>query len=163
MSSSDRRTLLLSLLALGACGFRPVYGEGEPAVAMRNRIAIDVVNGRAGFELRERLEDRLGRAGPDAPFVLSFRVETRKSSLAVTEDEGTTRESLMGTAHFTVRRRDTGQVVYRDAVRSFTAFSTTSATYPSAVAETDANVRLARALADRIAERIALTAGSWAA
>lgn len=157
-----RRGLILSLLALPACGFQPVYRDGGPASALRNRIAIDVVKGRNGFELRERLEERLGTADADAPYVLSFALRIDESGVAVTEDEGTTRENLLGTAAFTIRRFDTGAIVFKDSVRNITAYSTTSETFPSQVAETDANVRLARALADQIAERIALTAGNWA-
>lgn len=168
MSSSEpklaaRRGVVLGLLALPACGFQPVYREGTAAVALRNRIAIDLVKGRNGFELREALEDRLGIAAADAPYVLTFALNIVESGLAVTEDEGTTRENLIGTARFTVRRFDTGEIVFKDAVRNITAYSTTSETFPSATAETDANVRLARALADQIAERIALTAQDWAA
>ena len=157
-----RRSILLGLLAVPACGFQPVYRESGSAIGVRNRIAIDVVKGRNGFELREQLETRLGRADEDAPFVLTFRLDLTESGLAVTVDEGTTRENLIGIARFTVRRFDNGQILFEDTVRSVTAYSTTSATFPSAQAETDANVRLARALADQIAERIALTAGDWA-
>lgn len=159
----SRRAALLSLTALAACGFQPVYRQGGAAVALRNQIAIDVVKGRNGFELREQLENRLGRANADAPYVLTFRLAIQESGLAVTEDEGTTRENLQGTVQFTVRRFDSGDIVFQDAVRNITAYSTTSETFPSAVARTDANVRLSRALADQIAERIAVTAGSWAA
>lgn len=155
--------MLLSLFALSACGFEPVYRQGSAAAALRNRIAIDVVKGRNGFELREALEARLGVADADAPYVLTFALTISESGLAVTEDEGTTRENLIGTARFTVRRLSTGEILFQDIVRNITAYSTTSETFPSATAETDANVRLARALADQIAERIALTAGDWAA
>ena len=158
-----RRALLLSTLALPACGFQPVYRAGGTAVALQNRIAIDVVKGRNGFELRERLEERLGRADADAPYVLTFRLTIVESGVAVTEDEGTTRENLLGTAAFTIRRVDSGSIVFQDSVRNITAYSTTSETFPSAVAETDANLRLARVLADQIAERIALTSGTWTA
>ncbi|MEM7440941.1 MAG: LPS assembly lipoprotein LptE [Pseudomonadota bacterium] len=158
-----RRAALLSLTALAGCGFQPVYRKGGAAAALQNQIAIDVVRGRNGFELREHLETRLGRAGPAAPYVLTFKLTIAESGVAVTEDEGTTRENLLGTAAFTVRRIDTGAIVFKDSVRNITAYSTTSRTFPSATAETDANVRLARVLADQIAERIALTAGDWAA
>lgn len=159
----SRRALVLSLLAIPACGFQPVYREGGAAVGLQNQVAIGLVKGRNGFELRERLEDRLGRAADSAPYVLTFKLDISDSDLAVTEDEGTTRTNLIGTAKFTIRRQATQQIVYEDSVRNVTSFSTTAETYPSAVAETDANVRLARVLADQIAERIALTASGWAA
>jgi hypothetical protein len=52
-------------------------------------------------------------------------------------------------------------------VRSVTGYSApaarTSAAYATLVAEEDAEARLARTLADQIVQRLALTAGDWAA
>ena len=164
MSLFNRRIVLGLVLVggLSACGFTPVYKEGSAAADLQGQIEIDLVRGRNGFELREQLENRLGQAQSDAPYVLTFKLTFTESGLAVTEDEGTTRTNLEGTAAFTVRRQDTGDIVYEDSVRNITAFGSTSATYPSSVAERDANIRLVKALADQIANRIAITAQGWA-
>lgn len=160
----NRRNMLA--LALGAsvsaCGFTPVYKDGSAASNLHGKIDIDLVKGRNGFELRQRLEDRLGRADVGAPYVLTFKLTVTESGLAVTEDEGTTRTNLTGIAAFTIRARGTQRIVYEDQVKNITAFGSTSETYPSSVAEKDANIRLAQALADQIATRIAITANGWA-
>jgi LPS-assembly lipoprotein len=160
----NRRTVLMLALGAGvsACGFTPVYQEGTTASNLLGQIEIDLVKGRNGFELREELEDRLGRAAPSAPYVLTFKLTTTETGLAVTEDEGTTRTNLNGVAAFAVRRKDTAAVVYQDSVRNATAYGNTSETFPSAVAKRDANTRLAKALAKQIADRIAITADGWA-
>nr|WP_325249353.1 LPS assembly lipoprotein LptE [Amylibacter sp.] len=160
----NRRTVLALALSGGvaACGFEPVYKQGSTASDLRGQIAIDLVRGRNGFELRQQLEDRLGRAEPAAPYVLTFKLTITESGLAVTEDEGTTRTNLIGTAAFTVRRKDTQAIVFEDSVRNITAFGSTSETYPSSVAERDANVRLSKALANQIAQRIAISSNGWA-
>ena len=158
-----RHALLLAFGAgLSACGFEPVYKQGTKASALQGQIEIDLVKGRNGFELREVLEKRLGRASADAPYVLTFKLTTSETGLAVTEDEGTTRTNLNGVAAFTIRRKSTGDVVYEDSVRNVTGYGTTSETFPSSVAERDANTRLAKALAEQIANRIAITADGWA-
>jgi LPS-assembly lipoprotein len=153
---------LAGFASLSACGFQPVYKKGSAATNLQGRIEIDLVKGRNGFELRERLEDRLGFADADAPYVLTFKLTLTESGIAVTKDKGTTRTNLKGVADFTIRRKDTQQIVYKDSVRNVTAFGLTSATYPSSVAERDANIRMAKALADQIATRIAITANGWA-
>lgn len=160
----NRRTVLMLALGAGvsACGFEPVYKQGTTASDLQGQIEIDLVKGRNGFELREELENKLGRAVSMAPYVLTFKLTTSETGLAVTEDEGTTRTNLNGVAAFTVRRKDTGTVIYRDSVRNVTAYGTTSATFPAAVARGDANTRLAKALAVQIAERIAITSDGWA-
>ncbi len=160
----NRRTVLALALSGGvaACGFEPVYKQGSTASDLQGQIAIDLVKGRNGFELRQQLEDRLGRAELGAPYALTFKLTITESGLAVTEDEGTTRTNLIGTAAFTVRRKDTQAIVFEDSVRNITAFGSTSETYPSSVAERDANVRLAKALANQIAQRIAISSNGWA-
>ncbi len=163
MSLFSRRGLLALTGAglLSACGFTPVYKSGSAANDLRGKISIDLVLGRNGFELRERLEERLGHAGSDAPYVLTFVLKVAQTGLAVTADEGTTRFNFTGVASFTIRRSGSGEIVFEDQVKNFTAFSSTAATYPTRIAELDANVRLAQALAEQMAARIAITSGSW--
>ncbi|MCP5075515.1 MAG: hypothetical protein GY947_19765 [Rhodobacteraceae bacterium] len=159
---SRRKFLALSAVAfVGACGFEPVYKTGSAANDLRGKIAIDLVRGRNGFELRERLEERLGRAADSAPYVLTFKLKVTQTGLAVTADEGTTRFNLTGVVDFTIRNSASGEIVLQDQVKNFTAFSSTAATYPTRVAELDANVRLAQALAEQMATRIAITAKDW--
>lgn len=163
MLLSNRRKFLAlggaSLLA--GCGFTPVYKSGTAASDLHGKIAIDLVTGRKGFELRERLEDRLGYAGDSAPYTLTFTLKTTATGLAVTKDEGTTRFNLEGVASFAIKNNATGVVVFTDTVKNITAYSATSETYPSRVAELDANVRLAQSLAEQVANRIAITAKGW--
>ncbi len=160
----DRRNTLF--LALGgcisACGFKPVYKEGSTASNLQGQIEISLIKGRNGFELREELENKLGRTVSVAPYVLTLKLTISEMGLAVTEDEGTTRTSLNGIAAFTLTRRETGKVIFRDSVSNLTAYGTTSATYPSTVARRDANIRLMKALAAQIANRIAITSDGWA-
>jgi len=160
----NRRAVLMLALGLGvsACGFEPVYKKGTAAAGLQGKIEIDLVKGRNGFELREELENRLGRADASAPYVLTFKLTTSESGLAVTANAGTTRTNLTGVAAFTVRAKSTGRIVYQDSVHNITAFGTTSATYPSTVAKRDANTRLAKVLAGQIADRIAVTSKAWA-
>ena len=163
MSLYSRRKIL-ALAAAGlatSCGFEPVYKSSSAARELQGKIAIDLVRGRNGFELRERLQEQLGFADANAPYVLSFDLQVTQTGLAVTADEGTTRFNLTGVARFRVRSVATGQVVFSEQVTNLTAFSSTAATYPSRVAELDANVRLVQALAEQMATRIAITARDW--
>jgi LPS-assembly lipoprotein len=147
---------------ISACGFKPVYKEGSTASNLQGQIEISLIKGRNGFELREELENKLGRTVSVAPYVLTLKLTISEMGLAVTEDEGTTRTSLNGIAAFTLTRRETGKVIFRDSVSNLTAYGRTSATYPSTVARRDANMRLMKALAAQIANRIAITSDGWA-
>jgi len=159
---SRRNTLFLVLGAgVSACGFEPVYKQGRTASKLQGQIEIEVIKGRNGFELREELENKLGRAVSTAPYFLTLKLTTSEIGIAVTKSAGATRTSLSGVAEFTVSRKDTRIAIYRDSVHNLTAYGTTSATYSSAVASRDANTRLMKALAAQIAERIAITSDGW--
>ena len=161
----NRRHILLAAGAtplLAACGFEPVYKEGSVAAGLRGQIAISVLEGRNGFEMRERLEERLGFAADDAKYLLEYTLEVTSEDLTVSTDAEITRFNLEGLSEFTITDRITGAQVFSDSVRSFTAYSATSETYPTRVAEKDANIRLAQALAELMVTRLSITAKDWA-
>jgi LPS-assembly lipoprotein len=149
-------------LPLTACGFEPVYKQGSLAAGLQGQIVVSVLEGRNGFELRERLEERLGFAQSDAKYSLKFTLSIKSEDLTVSSDAEITRFNLEGVSAFSVTDRTTGAIVFRDSVRSFTAYSATSETYPTRVAEQDANIRLAQSLAELITTRLSITAKDWA-
>tara|TARA_R110002096_G_scaffold57509_2_gene145804 strand:- start:30086 stop:30577 length:492 start_codon:yes stop_codon:yes gene_type:complete len=161
MSYFSRRWLLLALLPLAACGFEPVYGTGTAASKMQGQIEVQVVKGRNGFELRDRLIERLAGAGVNAPYALSFTTTIVSEDLTISDDDDVTRFTLQGTTQFRVINKDSETIVYDSTVTSNTAYSATSGTYPTAIAERDANVRLNRDMADKIVTLLSITAKDW--
>lgn len=148
---------------LSACGFSPVYKQGGAASGLFNQMTVTMVEGRFGFELRERLIERLGQAAPDARYRLTFDLKIVSRDLVVNEAADIIRYNLTGVANFSVADRATNALLYRDTVKSLTAYSATSDTYPTTVAERAANIRLARSLADLMVTRMSVTAQDWAA
>ena len=53
------------------------------------------------------------------------------------------------------------KVIYTNTIVSNTAYSATAGTYPTAIAERDANVRLSRDMADKIVTLLLITAKDW--
>ena len=164
----ERRRLLLlpALMALGACGFAPLYGEGTPAAAMNGQVTVDVIEGEAGFLLRERLTERLGPAA-DPAYRLAIDLTLRQVGVALTQQNVTTRYNVIGTAAFAVTPVDGGPPVLVDEVRAITGYSAPESSAVSAfaalAAERAAGQRLAAELADRIVLRLALLAEDGAA
>ncbi|MFU8825742.1 LPS assembly lipoprotein LptE [Yoonia sp.] len=155
--SSDtptRRLFLLALLALGGCGFAPVYGESS---ALRGKIAFDTRENVVGFRLRERLEQRLGI--PDTPvYVLRAQITDRRRSLAITTAGDNTRFNVVGTVAWVLTQATTGTVVAEGSHETFTSYSATGSTTATQAAEADATARLSVALADMIVSRLLLLA-----
>ncbi|MDX8350387.1 LPS assembly lipoprotein LptE [Cognatiyoonia sp. IB215446] len=160
--SSDgisRRSALLGLLTISGCGFAPIYGESN---ALRENIAYRADDSVAGFELRGRLEERLGVAASPR-YVLSVIQRSTRRTAAITEDGDITRFNLIGTADWVLSDYATGAEIETGQVQTFTGYSATGATSATQAAEDDAARRLSVALADLIVTRLLLLSPELAA
>ncbi|QDL90868.1 hypothetical protein FDP22_03145 [Paroceanicella profunda] len=159
----SRRGLLLGLLALGGCGFRPMYGEGSPARALQGRIAVgDVTRGetpdRMTYAYRDHLRRRLGAPEGAPRYRLDSRIRVTSTGLAIAEDNATTRYNLTGVATFTLTVPGTAEPVFSGTVDSYSAYSATGSVYATRIAQRDAERRIAEDLAERVITRIAAQA-----
>jgi len=162
MSCFDRRTLLLGALALGGCGFRPLYGGGATGGPGQLFESVRVVRepGELGFRLHESLVERLRPALGTPPLVLTTDTTLQRSGLAIEDDDEVTRYNLRLTTRFTLRRtgaeRGTPPLT-EGTVRTIAAYNATAAQYATLVAERQVLRRAARETADKIVKRLAVT------
>jgi len=160
MSSYNRRTLL-TLLALAGCGFAPAYGPGGAAAALQGAIRVANPTDKTGFDLVERLEERLGRPTNTA-YDLAYTITTASVGVGITPDNAITRYNLTGSIDWTLTSRATKARVAGGRVENFASYSATGSTVAGLAAEEDAALRLMRMLADQIVTRLIATAGQWA-
>ena len=81
--------------ALAGCTFTPAYAPGGPAAALQGAVRVDSPDTKDGFDLVERLEERLGR--PSNPrFNLSYQIRTDRVGVGVTPENAITRYHLRG-------------------------------------------------------------------
>ena len=165
----SRRRLVAALaalpLALGACGFSPLYDEGSPAAGMGGRVEVGVIDGAPGLAMRERLVTRLGP--PAAPsHRLAVTLEFDTVGVALTRESVTPRFDVVGRAGFALVPVEGGPPALEGQVRAVTGVSAPDLPAATAFAvesaQRDAERRLAVLLADRILMRMALSAGEWA-
>jgi LPS-assembly lipoprotein len=161
MSLFNRRWLILGFLSLAACGFEPIYGVDKPANKIIGKIDVEVSNGRNAFELRDRLIERLGVLESDPTYLLKYRSSIKSKNLTISKDNDVTRYTLQGETNFDLVDLVSKKVIYTNTIVSNTAYSATAGTYPTAVAERDANVRLSRDMADKIVTLLLITAKDW--
>ena len=161
MSLFSKRWLLIGFLSLTACGFEPIYGEDKPANKIIGEIDVEVSNGRNAFELRDRLIERLGALESDPKYLLKYRSSIKSKNLTISKDNDVTRYTLQGETNFDLVDLKSKKVIYTNTIVSNTAYSATVGTYPTAVAERDANVRLSRDMADKIVTLLLITAKDW--
>lgn len=163
MWSPDRRHLLAALAALplAGCGFQPALAPGGPAAGLFDRIAFAAPTDRNAFDLVARLEDRLGRAGKGARYVLRYQIATEETALAITPSAAITRYNVTGSVTFRVETLD-GAELATGKVRSFTAYSATGTPVSTAAARADAYRRLMTIFADQIVTRLIASSAGWA-
>ena len=161
MSLFSRRWFLIGFLTLAACGFEPIYGVDKPANKIMGMIDIEVSNGRNEFELRDRLIERLGALESEPKYFLKYRSSIKSKNLTISKDNDVTRYTLQGETNFDLVDLASKKVIYTNTIVSNTAYSATTGTYPTAIAERDANVRLSRDMADKIVTLILITAKDW--
>lgn len=155
----SRRSILLAPLALAACGFTPAYAPGGAATKLLGTIWVQDPSDKNGFDLVERLEERLGR--PEAiRYDLNYTITTEAVGVGITTENEITRYNLKGVIDYTLTERATGARVAGGRVQSFTAYSATGSTVAGLAAEEDAAYRLMRILADQIVARLIAASAS---
>jgi LPS-assembly lipoprotein len=155
----SRRTVLLAPLALAACGFAPALAPDGPATALLGAVYVQDPSDKNGFDLVERLEERLGR--PETPrYDLAYSIATESVGVGITTDNQITRFNLKGVIDYTLTDRVTGTRVAGGRVQNFTAYSATGSTVAGLAAEEDAAYRLMRILADQITAQLIAASAS---
>ena len=158
-SQPSRRFVLLAPLALAACGFTPALAPEGPASRLLGAVYVQDPTDKAGFDLVERLEERLGR--PDSPrYDLAYTITTETVGAGFTTDNQITRYNVKGVIDYTLTDRGTGARVTGGRVQSFTAYAATGSTVAGLAAEEDAALRLMRILADQIVARLIAASAS---
>jgi LPS-assembly lipoprotein len=111
--------------------------------------------------LRERLLERLGALDGTPAYLLKYTSNIESKNLTISKDNDVTRYTLQGETDFDLVDMASKKVIYTNSISSNTAYSATAGTYPTAVAERDANVRLSRDMADKIVTLLLITAKDW--
>lgn len=161
MSSLSRRTAvaLLGLLALGACGFEPIYAD-RPGAATRalREIRVDPIPDRAGQMLRDELRRRFNPLNESSTETYRLAVGLAEETLgtAIRKDETVTRVNMSIIGSYVLRRADTGAEVAHGMVRSTNSYNVLASDFATLAAEEDARDRAVREIATAIQTRLAL-------
>ena len=159
MWSCDRRAFLLGALALpAACGFTPVYGPEGAGTRLLNALALPDPGGDNEYALNARLEERLGRAAPGAPYKLDYTLQTDAQDVGATSAGNITQVRLIGRVFYALKDAGTGAILRGHRTNAFTSYSTTGSTVATSAAKRDAEERLMVILADQMIDDLVLHA-----
>lgn len=155
----------LTSLALGGC-FRPLYGptaSGEPLAAVLASVKVEGVASpegqeRLGHYVRSELIYDLDGSGQPSPKRYSLTLETAETIQPISVDAVSGRADaaiLNGTVKFTLKSLDGKEVVLSGTARANATYSRDQQRFASVRAARDADIRVAKLLADDIKSRIA--------
>lgn len=157
----SRRTVLLSLAALGGCGFRPLYGGGSGSGpgALFGSVRVEAAKrGELPFRLREALIKNLRPARADAPLTLEVAAQVTRDGLLIEDDDEITRYNLTLVVKYRIYRGNSDGTVpplFAGEARSIAAFNATASQYATLVSEREVQARAAEDIADKIVKRLA--------
>jgi len=95
-----RHSRLAAFLALGACGFTPLYGGGDGVQANLDQVKVAPIPDRTGQELRQAIETRMQVAGNPTQqlYLLTVDYGLNAQGIGVQQDTATTRERFIANA-----------------------------------------------------------------
>ena len=103
----------------------------------------------------------MGALDVSPTYLLKYTSIIKSKNLTISKDNDVTRYTLQGETNFDLVDLASKKVIFTNTISSNTAYSATAGTYPTAVAERDANVRLSRDMADKIVTLLLITAKDW--
>lgn len=153
---------LLLALMLPACGLQPLYSGGSKgAVASTlGSIAVEPIQGKSGWLMRNALNDRLGAPQADAAqFRLVVALDDQIEGFGVRADDTVTRERRTLRARYQLISRATGETVLDATAGADAGIDVVSSEYATIASENTALENLTQRVADQIVTRLSLYAG----
>ena len=149
---------LLLAFALASCGMKPLYGtESGATKAGLATIEVAEIPGRAGWLVRNALNDRLSAAGSELPrYRLDVRLDDRLEGLGLLSDESIGRERRTLRARYQPVDLASDEIVLDASAEYDAGIDVVSSDYATIAAEETALENLAVEVADRIVTRVAL-------
>jgi LPS-assembly lipoprotein len=158
--SWSRRSLLLSPLALGACGFHPLYSEETAAVDEPALAAIRVlpIPDRLGQELELSLREALNPHGERTKtlYNLVTTLAQTRADLGIQRDASSTRGRVDVRVTITLTDAKSSKVIYTGHAQSTSSFNILTDGYAAQISEDDARTRTVRDLTVEIRTRLTL-------
>jgi LPS-assembly lipoprotein len=158
------RQILASTAALAtvACGFHPLYGTSAGGTNVASELAgvyVEPISERTGYELRNSLLDLLNSGPPGSSlYSLKLNLREREDAVILQTNTSITRYNYTLTAHYDLLPRGTATAVKSGDLTSFAAYNVAAAPflYATATAKSDAHMRAANDIAERLRIELAV-------
>ena len=147
-------------LALSGCGLQPMYAGGGNGVVAQGLAGIDVpaIEGRAGWLVRNALNDRLTAGGSSgaARYRLDVRLDDKLEGLGLLSDDTIGRERRTLRARYQLVDLSSGAILLDATAGADAGIDVVSSEYATIAAENRALENLSHEVTDRIVTQLAL-------
>ncbi|GLQ20564.1 hypothetical protein ACFFUB_00760 [Algimonas porphyrae] len=159
------RTILTLLamtaaLLLSGCGFKPVHATSAGQTSFNDiRLVVeegdDEIDRQAGFQIRQRLRDRVGTS-TQASYILTVRPSSTRIPLGLTGLDRASRFDSNLYAYWKLTEADKTEILASGTVNSATTFAADDDPYRLNATDNAARERVARDVADKLLVDLAL-------
>jgi LPS-assembly lipoprotein len=145
-------------LPLAGCGLQPMYAGGGSSAVARGLTGIQVsaIEGRAGWLVRNALNDKLMQGSEVARYRLDVRLDDQLDAFGLLRDDTVARERRTLRARYQLVEQASGTVVLDATTRADAGIDVVSSDFATIAAEQTALENLSREVADRIVTNVAL-------
>lgn len=157
MNRAPLLAISVCALALGGCGFHPLYGSGATAGALQGKFSqisvepvYDMGVANTGYDLRNALIDSLGATTGGAAYTLNAKLTVTTQGVALQNDASITRYNDTLSVTYTLTDTASGKVVTNGTETGLSSYNVVSSPYAGLVAQQDADRRVAQDIAERI-------------
>ena len=152
--------LVLALMNISGCEFRPVFGGANNAVIHNYLSNIDVVSikERYGQVLHNHLLDRLnplGRSG-SSQYTLKIKPTLSKEEIGFRFTEEATRARIKLSVEYYLHDNISGIILTKGSGRSVNNYNVSDSGFSQVIAEKEASERAAREISHEIKNRLSL-------
>lgn len=167
MSWFDRALALVALigtLAISGC-FQPLYSETSHAGVAEAMKAVEVlpVDGRLGHYLTDGLVTQMNGTGEKLPPKYRLQIglgQNRTTPTVESQIAFASSSTITESATFTLTEIGTSKEIYKGEATAIAPYDRSFNDYANLRAARDADLRLARSLADEISQRVAAAIAS---
>ncbi|WP_328598198.1 LPS assembly lipoprotein LptE [Croceibacterium salegens] len=154
--------LVAGSLALSGCGLSPMYAGGGagPVASGLSSVEVAPIEGKAGWLVRNALNDRLGQTGSTSQnprYRLDVLLDDKLEGLGLLTDDSVGRERRTLRARYQLVDIASDEVLLDATAGSDAGIDVVSSEYATIAAEETALENLSKEVADRIVARLALT------
>lgn len=152
--------ILLLLVGLSACGWRPLYGDRGVTASAESQLAlveIEDIPGRIGYDMRQNLRTLFNFGGDAIPsYQLKVKLREVREGLAIEPDASITRFNFHLYGDYELVDSITGRILYQGTRSSVAAYNVVDSQFATLAAQKDAEDRAVRDLSEEIKLSLAI-------